>query len=318
MLNKLLIIAATCLTLNACSSSQKNTYQGYIEGQLTYIAAPQTGRLTTRYVQRGDRVKKGQLLFSLDRYQQIQNIETDKATFNNARAQLNNLRSGKRAPAINAIKAQIRKASANITYARQQMLRNKKLVKTDAISKQAYDQAKQNLRVNEAQRAQYKANLKNAQQAARPNQIKAFNASLQKAESALKLAEWQLKRRTIIAHVSGFIFDTYHNVGERVNANEAVLSELTPAATRALFFVPEKNLAQLHLGETIHVHCKNCTKNMTGTINYISPQAEYTPPVIYSRDTESKLVYRIEAGFSTAQARRMHPGQPITVSLKAS
>ena len=48
----------------------------------------------------------------------------------------------------------------------------------------------------------------------------------------------------------------------------------------------------------------------------ISPNAEYTPPVIYSRQTSAKLVYRVEAYFSKDQLLAWHPGQPVSVTLQ--
>ena len=45
-------------------------------------------------------------------------------------------------------------------------------------------------------------------------------------------------------------------------------------------------------------------------------QAEYTPPVIYSNDTRSKLVFMIEAHPAQADASALHPGQPLTVQVQ--
>ena len=50
-----------------------------------------------------------------------------------------------------------------------------------------------------------------------------------------------------------------------------------------------------------------------GTISYISPRAEYTPPVIYSRESRAKLVFLVEIHFDPAIAAKLHPGQPVDV-----
>ena len=47
-----------------------------------------------------------------------------------------------------------------------------------------------------------------------------------------------------------------------------------------------------------------------------STQAEYTPPVIYSRETRAELVFMIEAKFSAAEAPNLRPGQPVDVELQ--
>ena len=53
-----------------------------------------------------------------------------------------------------------------------------------------------------------------------------------------------------------------------------------------------------------------------GKVNYISPRAEYTPPVIYSRETRAKLVFMVEFIFDSQAAANLHPGQPVDVQLK--
>jgi len=50
-------------------------------------------------------------------------------------------------------------------------------------------------------------------------------------------------------------------------------------------------------------------------VSYISPRAEYTPPVIYSRETRSKLVFMIEIVFDPPSAAKLHPGQPVDVTF---
>ncbi|MHB8483029.1 MAG: secretion protein HlyD, partial [Nitrospiria bacterium] len=42
---------------------------------------------------------------------------------------------------------------------------------------------------------------------------------------------------------------------------------------------------------------------------------EYTPPVIYSNDTRSKLIFMIEARPRMGDATLLHPGQPVEVSV---
>ena len=54
---------------------------------------------------------------------------------------------------------------------------------------------------------------------------------------------------------------------------------------------------------------------LTGKVNFISPQAEYTPPVIYSRDSRAKLVFMVEIVFDPQTAANLHPGQPVDVQF---
>ena len=79
------------------------------------------------------------------------------------------------------------------------------------------------------------------------------------------------------------------------------------------FFVPEQMLATIYYGEQVKLVGDSCPADLTGTISFISPQAEYTPPVIYSELSRAKLVYRIEARPPPKQAFVLNPGQPVVV-----
>ena len=62
--------------------------------------------------------------------------------------------------------------------------------------------------------------------------------------------------------------------------------------------------------------CDRCPPDFAATVSFISPQAEFTPPVIYSREERSKLVFLIEALPNKPEALRV--GQPIDVALAQS
>jgi HlyD family secretion protein len=90
---------------------------------------------------------------------------------------------------------------------------------------------------------------------------------------------------------------------------------LPPQNIKLRFFVPETVLGSIRIGQTITAQCDGCGNPITAQITYISPQAEYTPPIIYSRESRTKLVYLIEARPTAEDAVRLHPGQPLDISL---
>jgi HlyD family secretion protein len=91
---------------------------------------------------------------------------------------------------------------------------------------------------------------------------------------------------------------------------------LPPENLKVRFFVPQAMLPKIKAGETVNVGFDGAAKNYSATVNYISTQAEFTPPVIYNRENRAKLVYMIEAKFSLADAAEVRPGQPVDVRLQ--
>ncbi|MEZ5821517.1 MAG: HlyD family secretion protein [Bradyrhizobium sp.] len=138
-------------------------------------------------------------------------------------------------------------------------------------------------------------------------------SSLRVAEARVNTSETRLARRKGFAPVAGVIQQIYFREGEMVAAQRPVLSIMPPGNMKIRFFVPETELPKLAIGEQVKVTCDNCSADLTAKIYFIATTAEYTPPVIYSLDERSKLVYLIQARPSRPDALRV--GQPVSVYL---
>lgn len=138
-------------------------------------------------------------------------------------------------------------------------------------------------------------------------------SGLRVAEARVATSETRLARRRGFAPVAGTIQQIYFREGEMVGAQRPVLSIMPPGNMKLRFFVPETELPKLAIGEEVRVTCDNCAADLTAKIYFIATTAEYTPPVIYSLEERSKLVYLIQARPSRPDALRV--GQPISVYL---
>ncbi len=139
-------------------------------------------------------------------------------------------------------------------------------------------------------------------------------SALRTAEAKLNSARTKLERRKVASPVTGSIQEIYFRQGETVQAGRPIVSMLPPGNVRVRFFVPQATLPTLKIGDRIMVACDGCTKGLAARVNFISAQAEFTPPVIYSEDERSRLVFRIEATPETPQDLRV--GQPVSVALQ--
>jgi HlyD family secretion protein len=99
-----------------------------------------------------------------------------------------------------------------------------------------------------------------------------------------------------------------------VNAGRAVVAMLPPGNLKVRFFVQEPVRAALQVDQTINVSCDGCKGELPAKIIFIAPEAEFTPPVIFSSEQREKLVYLVEARPSEETAK-LTAGQPVTVSL---
>jgi len=127
------------------------------------------------------------------------------------------------------------------------------------------------------------------------------------------MAEWRIGQRHVTAPAAGVVADVLARPGETIPAGGPVVSLLPPENILVRFFVPEALLAKVHSGDKVALRCDGCPADLAATISFISPQAEYTPPVIYSEASRAKLVYMVEARPPPAEAALINPGQPIAV-----
>jgi HlyD family secretion protein len=114
------------------------------------------------------------------------------------------------------------------------------------------------------------------------------------------------------------VIDTLYSSGEWVAAGMPVISLLPPENIKVKFFVSEKQLGAIKLGQTISVTCDGCTTPVAAAISFIAPQAEYTSPLIYSKENRTTLVFLVEARAKAEDAVKLHPGQPVEVKLIAA
>ena len=71
----------------------------------------------------------------------------------------------------------------------------------------------------------------------------------------------------------------------------------------------------MKVGQAVKLACDGCGAPIDAKVTFIASQAEYTPPVIYSKDNRAKLVFLVEARPAPGDAARLHPGQPVDVTL---
>ena len=301
--------------LAGCSAGSSGAFQGYIEGEYVYVAAPLGGALSNLAVARGDTVTNSQLLFALERGSEAAAVAQAEKNLTQAQSQLDDLKKGLRPTEIAALEAQIERAKANLRLSSDQFTRREQLGGTDVISKEELDQARAQRDADQAQVDQLAADLQTAGLGGREDAIRAAQSAVAAQTAALDKAKWSFDQKQQFAPANAFVHDTLYRQGEWVAAGHPVITLLPPEDLKVRFFVPETTLAQIKTGQSVEVSFDGATKKYSATVNYISTQAEFTPPVLYNRENRAKLVYMIEAKFSAEDAAKLRPGQPVDIKI---
>jgi HlyD family secretion protein len=254
-MKKLMLIGL--LLLAGCEQKPAGqVWLGYAEGEEALIAAPQAGWLTAMPLTRGQAIRRGDTLFTLDATREQAGREQVVAQLAQARATLVQER-------------------ANLALTRTTLARQDKLAQDGVGVPAVRDQARAAFQQSQARIAQLEGQI----------------AQTQASQTS---SDYALSQRTVTAQTEGAVQDVYFRQGEYVPASVPVVSVLPPGNIFVRFFVPQSQLSHVKLGQRVRISCDGC-QPIDAAISFISAREEFTPPVIFSVGNREKLVFKLEA-----------------------
>ncbi len=312
---KKLMIALVFFSLCGCDNSANDSLSGFVSGDFVYLSHNQTEKVKEVFVEKGMRVKKGQRLVLMDQFITENARHIADKNYQAELALLRNLQTGERSEELDIIRSQLERANSAADMAKNQMNRYRKLYQTHVISGADWDAARDDYIQKMAQVKELTSQLKAKNLPARSEQIKNQESRVESARLQLDKALWDEQQNVITAPMDALVYDIIYLPGERPVAGRPVMSLLPPENIKVRFFVPEKKLGALSLGQKVRLSCDGCSKSLSGNISYISAQAEYTPPVIYSASRREKLLFMAEARPDQTASLALKAGQPVEVGL---
>lgn len=287
---------------------------GYVEGEFVQLAPLEVAQVKSVAVRRGDRVEPGKPIAQTEDTDAKIAVAQAEAALEQARAQLADLQVGKRPDEIAVLEAAVRTARAQADDARRTLLRTQDLTKRGVMTQAQLDDAATKVEVAEAAINQATSNLAVGRLPARPETIKAAENAVKSAEAQLDSARWHLAKRTIEAPAPGRITDVIRNPGDIAGPSAPVLTMLPDGAVKLKVYIPEDKFSAIRVGDMLSVRCDGCAPGLQARVSYVSPDPEFTPPVIYSLETRQKLVYLVEA-HPVDPTSPLQPGQIVDVDL---
>lgn len=299
-----LIIAAAMILWRLFGGPARTPYlSGYIVGDNIELSAPVSGTVASVSVVDGQRVSPGAAMFSIEPAtlraqgeQAAASLQANQTQISTAEA---NLRQAEATVAAN---------QATAERARADLARLESVKRDDpaAVANTDLDHARAALREASAIVA---AARKSAD--ARRAEIAQAQAQTRQAAGGQHSVQIQVGQLSPTAPAAGRVEQVYFQPGEWVAANQPVLSLIPDRKVKVRFFVPETSLSHYRTGQTVHFSCDGCAKGLSARIGYVSPDPEFTPPIIFSRDSRDRLVFMVEA--YPARPDRLNPGQPVEV-----
>ena len=302
------------LAAAGCGHKASDIFQGYVEAEYVHVATSESGRLDRLAVAKGGTVEAGAPLFALESAREAAALRQAQEQKAAAESLLRDLQSGKRPQELDVVAAQLAQAEIEAQRTEADRRRDEAQFAAGGIAQAQLERSRAAAEAATARVRELAGQLAVAKLSARAEQTAAQAAQVGAAQAAVEQAEWRLQQKTVAAPVAGKVFDVLYQPGEWVAAGRPVVRLLPPGNVKIRFFVPETALGALAVGQALAVRCDGCADDIPAKIAYISPEAEYTPPIIYSNETRSKLVFMVEA--RPLDGANLHPGQPLEVALR--
>jgi HlyD family secretion protein len=304
------------LVVPGFGASNEPVYAGYLDADYVYAAAVTPGTIADVQVREGQAVTAGDVLFVLDTAQQQALLAGAEARVRAADATWQNLLTGGRVEEVQVVRASLAKAEADLKLAQANFERSSRLHETGVIAASEADQNRAALNSAQALLAQYEAQLAVAELPAREAQQAAAEANSEAAKADADKARADLADRTIRAGVDGVIERLYFSAGEMAPVGTPLASIRPAGALKAKFYINEADRAGFAIGDAVTVSCDGCAEGgLAAHVSFLASSPQTTPPIIYSRDERSRLVFLAEA--TLEQPGTLLPGQPVSVRRAA-
>lgn len=250
--------------------------QGEADAINVLVASKAKGRVAKLHVRRGDDVKQGDLLISLDSPELDAQVAALDAMLEQAEARLAESEHGTRKEDIAALQAGVALAEAQLRNAESDHERNTQLVERGFYSQAQFDQTLRLLDVARSQLAQARANFEKGLHGDRVEQRQALQASVINAQEQLQALQAQADDLLVRAPVSGEVGTIPAEEGELVNAYSPLLTLVRLSEIYFVFNLREDILAGVRKGDEVRLQVPGLgSVEVACTIGYIAPLGDF-------------------------------------------
>jgi len=313
--------SVSVLLLLSCRSQKKAeaiNASGTIEAVEVSVAAKTSGQVDEVFVEEGARVQTGDQLAVIDSVSLAIQLRQAEAGVDLAESQLQLLLKGARVEDVRQTEEAAKQAEANLFLAGQDLKRIRSLFEKESAPAKVKEDAEVRYQVAEAQHEAAEQALLKIRKLSRPEEVRAAQARLAQAEAGRDLLKKTIADATIISPTSGIVTHKAVEAGEFVGPGTPLLIIADLDNVRLNIYVTEVELGRVRLGQLAEIRIDSYPDRvLSGTVVFISPEAEFTPKNVQTREERVKLVYRVKIEIPNPESI-LKPGMPADASIKTS
>jgi len=145
---------------------------------------------------------------------------------------------------------------------------------------------------------------------AMPEEVAVAEAQVARAKAASAVLQAQIDKMTLFAPIDGMVTSRSAHAGEAAVAGATLLTVAKLDEVNLTIYVPEDKLNRVYLGQTVEVQVDSFPGRVfTGTVSYISQQAEFTPRNVQTQEERVNMVFAVEVRLPNPE-HLLKPGMP--------
>jgi len=307
-------IATSAVSCRSRDPNQPLVLNGRLEAPLVDLAPRVSGRIVEVRVREGDRVKAGDLLIRLDLAETAIAVQRDERSVEAAEARYNDLASGSRVPEVAAAEADVADKRTAVDLAKLELERQQFLRDRQVGNQRDLDRARADFDRTQAALASSRERLLLMREGFRKWQTEQARVEVGRARSVLEQSQIVARESEIRAPADGVILHRLAEPGQLLGPGQPGLTMAFADRLYVRTFVPETRLGAVRQGQAVEVRVDAYPgRTFPAKVTEISPDAEFTPKPVETREERVNLVYAAKVDLDAGWNAPLVPGQPAEV-----
>lgn len=295
---KIAVIFVSILLIAGCSNNSNDTFieaTGTIESTNVIVSSRTAGDVKAILFDEGSRVNAGDTILIIDREALDYQLEQALAAEQIAQAQLDLMLKGARSEDIKQAEEMMKQSEINFNSAKADFERYKQLWESKSISKKQFEDMTARYEVTLAQYNSAKENYQKVKKIFRLEEIEQAKGNVRKAKASVDLLKKNIRDSYVTSPLSGFIVKKFVESGETVTPMSSLFKVSNLATVDLVIYVSQVELGKIKLGQKAEVTIDTYPdRKYEGKVTYISPEAEFTPKNVQTKDERTKLVFAVK------------------------
>lgn len=283
---------------------------GTIEATNIVVSSRTTGNIYTMNFHEGEKVTEGDTVIIIDHEQIDIQLLQAVAVKEAAEAQLNLMLKGARSEDIIQAEQNLNQAKVNFESAEKDKIRMSNLYDARSITQKQYEDAVTRFNLMNAQYKAAQENYSKVKKIFRQEEIDQAKANLKKTMAGVELLKKNIRDCYVTSPINGFLVKTFVEKGETVTPMTSLFKVSDLDYVELVIYVSTLELGYVKLEQRADVMIDTFKdKVYEGLVTYISPEAEFTPKNIQTKDERTKLVFAVKIRIPNKEYD-LKPGMP--------